>query len=182
MDTAKEEKRGASVSVPKWDVSKCVQCNKCSFVCPHAAIRPFLTTDSEVKEAPAGLETKKAVGKEAYNFSIAVSVKDCLGCTSCTKVCPAGALEMADYDQEEYKSDLWNYLVKLPQKENFMNKNTVKGSQFEMPYLEFTGACAGCAETPYAKVITQLFGDRMIIANAHGCSNVWGGECPYKWI
>lgn len=178
LDTAKEEKRGASVSVPKWDVSKCVQCNKCSFVCPHAAIRPFLTTDSEVKEAPAGLETKKAVGKEAYNFSIAVSVKDCLGCTSCTKVCPAGALEMADYDQEEYKSDLWNYLVKLPQKENFMNKNTVKGSQFEMPYLEFTGACAGCAETPYAKVITQLFGDRMIIANAHGCSNVWGGSAP----
>jgi pyruvate-ferredoxin/flavodoxin oxidoreductase len=178
LDTAKEEKRGASVFVPKWDVTKCVQCNKCSFVCPHAAIRPFLTTAEEAEKAPEGLTYKETLGAKEYNFTIAISVKDCLGCTSCVKVCPAGALEMADFDDEEYKAKLWDYLVDLPQKKNFMDKKTVKGSQFEMPYLEFTGACAGCAETPYAKVITQLYGDRMIIANAHGCSNVWGGSAP----
>ena len=129
-------------------------------------------------QAPAGLAKKKAIGTDKYNFTIAISVNDCLGCTSCVKVCPAQALEMTDYDKEQDKAALWDYLVDLPQKPNFLDKTTVKGSQFEMPYLEFTGACAGCAETPYAKVITQLFGDRMIIANAHGCSNVWGGSAP----
>ena len=178
LDTAKEEKRGASVFVPTWDAEKCVQCNKCSFVCPHAAIRPFLLTPKEASDAPQGLLMKKTQGAPNLKFSIGISVKDCLGCTSCVKVCPTGALEMDQFEKEEYKAPLWDYLVELPQKTNFMDKSTVKGSQFEMPYLEFTGACAGCAETPYAKIITQLYGDRMIIANAHGCSNVWGGSAP----
>lgn len=178
VDTCKEEKRGVSVFVPKWDADACIQCNKCSFVCPHAAVRPFLMTDAEVENAPQGFVSKKAVGAGDLQFSIVISVKDCLGCGSCTHVCPKKALDMVPYDSEEYKAKVWDYVVDLPEKKNPLNKETVKGSQFEMPYLEFTGACAGCAETPYAKVITQLFGDRMVIANAHGCSNVWGGSAP----
>lgn len=177
-DTCKEEKRGVAMFVPKWDAAACVQCNQCSFVCPHAAIRPFLTTPEEASNAPEGFVAEGAVGAAGLKFSIVISVKDCLGCGSCTKVCPKKALTMTPYDEEEYKSKIWDYVVDLPVKPNPMKKTTVKGSQFEMPYLEFTGACAGCAETPYAKAITQLFGDRMIIANAHGCSNVWGGSAP----
>lgn len=177
-DTAKEEKRGVAMFVPSWDAEKCIQCNKCSFVCPHAAIRPLLVTPEEAEKAPEGFVANNAVGAKDFKFSIVVSVLDCLGCGSCTHVCPKQALEMKPIDEEESKSKVWDYVIALPDKKNPMKKTTVKGSQFEMPYLEFTGACAGCAETPYAKVLTQLYGDRMVIANAHGCSNVWGGSAP----
>ena len=178
--TAAYEKRGVAINVPEWDAEKCIQCNQCSFVCPHAAIRPVLLTDEEVAAAPAGLKTKPAVGVPGMHFTMAVSVLDCLGCGSCAQVCPAkeNALEMKPFGSQEEKAPLWDYAVNLPAKKNPMNKFTVKGSQFEQPLLEFSGACAGCGETPYAKLITQLFGDRMMVANATGCSSVWSGSVP----
>ena len=178
--TAAYEKRGVAINVPEWDAEKCIQCNQCSFVCPHAAIRPVLLTDEEVAAAPAGLKTKPAVGVPGMHFTMAVSVLDCLGCGSCAQICPAKekALEMKPFGSQEEKAPLWDYAVNLPAKKNPMNKFTVKGSQFEQPLLEFSGACAGCGETPYAKLITQLFGDRMMVANATGCSSVWSGSVP----
>lgn len=175
-----DEKRGVAINVPEWIPENCIQCNQCSFVCPHAAIRPFLSTAEETAAAPAGYETKVATGAKEYQFRIVVSQEDCLGCGSCANICPAPkkALVMKSYDTQTEKSVLWDYALTLAPKVNPMNKYTVKGSQFETPLLEFSGACAGCAETTYAKVVTQLYGDRMMIANAHGCSSVWGGSAP----
>jgi pyruvate-ferredoxin/flavodoxin oxidoreductase len=176
--TCAEEKRGVAMFVPSWDAEKCIGCNQCSFVCPHAAIRPFLLTPEEAANAPEGYTNKEIKPAKGYKFSIVVSVMDCLGCGSCANICPKQALTMKPFDEEQPKASIWDYVIKLPAKENPMSKTTVIGSQFEQPLLEFTGACAGCAETPYCKVVTQLFGDRMMVANAHGCSSVWGGSAP----
>ncbi|MEA4816689.1 MAG: pyruvate:ferredoxin (flavodoxin) oxidoreductase [Lachnospiraceae bacterium] len=176
------EKRGVAVEVPRWDRTKCIQCNQCSFVCPHAAIRPVLLTEEEAAKAPESLVYTPAKGKgfEGYQFSIQVSVLDCLGCGSCVQVCPAKekAIIMVPAEEEKDKAAAWEYAMNVSPKANPMDKNSVKGSQFETPLLEFSGACAGCGETPYAKLITQLFGDRMYVANATGCSSIWGGSAP----
>ena len=179
--TACFEKRGVAINVPEWQMDNCIQCNQCAFVCPHAAIRPFLLTDDEVKAAPEGFATKPAVGAKGLNFRMTVSVLDCLGCGSCAEVCPAKekALVMKPFASQVEKAPLWDYAVKkVTPKDNPMNKFSVKGSQFEQPLLEFSGSCAGCGETPYAKLVTQLFGDRMMIANATGCSSVWSASVP----
>ncbi|MBF8982895.1 pyruvate:ferredoxin (flavodoxin) oxidoreductase [Lutibacter sp. B2] len=183
MGTAAFEKRGIAVNVPEWEIDKCIQCNQCSFVCPHAAIRPVLLNEEEAKNAPATFEMKKATGKglEEYAYRMQVSALDCTGCGNCVDVCPAKgkALTMKPIEtQSETGIENWNYAMSVSHKENPMKKETVKGSQFEQPLLEFSGACAGCGETPYAKVITQLFGDRMMIANATGCSSIWGASAP----
>lgn len=180
--TAAYEKRGIAVDVPVWDADKCIQCNQCSYVCPHAAIRPVLVTEEELAKAPEGFVTKKANGKgmENYTFRIQVDTLDCLGCGNCAQVCPAKekALVMKPLETQEKEIANWDYVASLPTKSNPMSKTSVKGSQFEKPLFEFSGACAGCGETPYAKLITQLFGDRMYIANATGCSSIWGGSAP----
>jgi len=174
------EKRGIAVAVPRWLPENCIQCNQCSYVCPHAAIRPFLINESEVKEAPKGFVTKAAQGAVGLNYRIAVSPYDCTGCGNCEQVCPAKkkALEMQPLESQLDQAPLWNYSMTLSPKNNPTNPFTVKGSQFEQPLLEFSGACAGCGETPYAKLVTQLFGDRMIVANATGCSSVWTASAP----
>jgi pyruvate-ferredoxin/flavodoxin oxidoreductase len=177
------EKRGIAVNVPEWQIDNCIQCNQCSYVCPHAAIRPFLLTEEEVAAAPAGLATKKAIGKglEGLAYKIQVSPYDCTGCGNCADVCPAKekALIMKPIEtQVEQESPNWNYVIELPVKDDKMPLSTVKGSQFAQPLFEFSGACAGCGETPYMKAVTQLFGDRMMIANATGCSSIWGGSAP----
>ena len=182
--TAAYEKRGIAVNVPEWDKEKCIQCNQCSYVCPHAAIRPFLSTEAEVENAPAGFKTKPAKAlktEEPMFYTIGVTPLDCTGCGNCAQVCPAPgkALIMKPQESQHDQIEAWDYAVEdLAPKKNPMNKNTVKGSQFEQPLLEFSGACAGCGETPYAKLVTQLFGDRMMIANATGCSSIWGGSVP----
>ncbi|HHW47691.1 MAG TPA: pyruvate:ferredoxin (flavodoxin) oxidoreductase [Clostridiaceae bacterium] len=180
--TSKYEKRGIAVDVPEWQIDNCIQCNQCSYVCPHAAIRPFLLSEEEVKNAPAAFTSKKAIGKglEKYNFRIQVSVLDCTGCGNCANICPSKekSLIMKPIETQTEQIGNWEYAMKLEPKENPLNPETVKGSQFEQPLLEFSGACAGCGETPYAKLVTQLFGDRMMIANATGCSSIWGGSAP----
>lgn len=181
--SAAYEKRGIAVNVPEWQPENCIQCNQCSFVCPHAAIRPFLLTDEELANAPAGMPTLKAMGKgmEHLHYKIQITTLDCTGCGNCADICPAKnkALEMKPLDtQVTAEVPNWDYLVTLPVKDSFMPLNTVKGSQFAQPLFEFSGACAGCGETPYIKVITQLYGDRMMIANATGCSSIWGGSAP----
>ncbi|MBQ1248508.1 MAG: pyruvate:ferredoxin (flavodoxin) oxidoreductase [Selenomonadales bacterium] len=179
--TAAYEKRGIAINVPEWQLDKCIQCNQCSFVCPHAAIRPVLTTEEELAAAPAGFEAKDAVGAKGLKFTMLVSPYDCSGCGNCADICPAkeSALIMKPLATQEFRADAWDYGVnKVSDKPNPMNKYSVKGSQFEQPYLEFSGACAGCGETPYAKLVTQLFGDRMMIANATGCSSIWGASAP----
>ena len=182
LGTSKYEKRGTAVDVPEWDPDKCLQCNQCSYVCPHAAVRPFLVSAAEAENAPEGFKTKKATGKglEEYTYRIQVSPLDCLGCGACVQVCPAKekALTMKPLDSQAAEIENWNYAVKLSKKKNPLAKNTVKGSQFETPLLEFSGACAGCGETPYAKLMTQMFGDRMVIANATGCTQAWGAALP----
>jgi len=177
------EKRGIAVTVPEWKIENCIQCNQCSFVCPHAAIRPFLLTDEEVANAPEGFETKKAMGKglEGLHYKIQVSTLDCTGCGNCADICPSKvtSLEMKQIDtQTEVQVPFWDYAVSLPVKDDKMGLGTVKGSQFAQPLFEFSGACAGCGETPYMKAVTQLYGDRMMIANATGCSSIWGGSAP----
>ena len=177
------EKRGTAIKVPKWDKEKCIGCNQCSFVCPHAAIRPVLTTPDELKNAPEGMPSiPSKISKGAYNLTIAVSTLDCLGCGNCAQVCPKQALEMVSLDEESKKrQEYFDYGVdtnKVAPKENPTKKSTVIGSQFEKPLFEFSGACAGCGETPYAKLLTQLFGDRLMIANATGCSSIWGASAP----
>ena len=180
--TARYEKRGIAVEVPEWNIDNCIQCNQCSYVCPHAAIRPFLVNEEEQKNAPEGFETKKAVGKglDGITFRIQVSPYDCAGCGNCAQVCPSKekALVMKPIDTQMDQAVNWEYATKLSVKETPFNKYSVKGSQFNMPYLEFSGACPGCGETPYMKLITQLFGDRMMVANATGCSSIWGGSAP----
>ena len=180
--TAAYEKRGVAAMVPQWDASKCIQCNQCSYVCPHATIRPVLLTAEEAAKAPAnfGAVAGKGKGVDAYSFKIQVSPLDCLGCGSCANVCPAKekALTMVPLHTQMAEAENWEYAVSLPEKENPMDKYSVKGSQFEKPLFEFSGACAGCGETPYVKLITQLFGDRMQVSNATGCSSIWGASAP----
>ena len=181
--TAAYEKRSIGVNIPEWQADKCIQCNQCAYVCPHAVIRPFLASEEELKNAPASYVSKKASGGknfEGHNFTIGVSIQDCTGCGNCAEVCPAKekALIMKPYDTQLTEIDNWNFALSLSKKENPMGTATVKGSQFEQPLMEFSGACAGCGETPYVKLVTQLFGDRMLIANATGCSSIWGGSAP----
>lgn len=181
--SAAYEKRGIAIDVPEWSLDACIQCNQCSYVCPHACIRPYLLTDEELKNAPASFNAKKATGGknfEGLNYRITVSPLDCTGCGNCVEVCPAPtkALLMKPIDSQMVEQENFDFAVKLKNKKNPMDKGTVKGSQFEQPLLEFSGACAGCGETPYNKLITQLFGDRMTIANATGCSSIWGGSAP----
>src|SRR5574344_490116 len=177
--TAKYEKRGTAVDIPVWDASKCIQCNQCSLVCPHAAIRPFLLTEDEA--AKASFETKPGMKPyENLKFRIQVSAMDCLSCGVCVEVCPAKekAISMAPLKDNLKEAENWDYCTELSYKENPMSTANIKGTQFEQPLLEFSGACAGCGETPYAKLLTQLFGDRMQISNATGCSSIWGGSAP----
>ena len=182
--TTAYEKRGIAVTVPEWQIDNCIQCNQCAFVCPHAVIRPFLVNEEEKKNAPEGFNTKKAVGKglEEVEYRIQVSPLDCTGCGNCADVCPAPnkALIMKPIESQiKLEADNWEYAAEsVTYKDNLMGKNTVKGSQFAQPLLEFSGACAGCGETNYVKTITQLFGDRMLVANATGCSSIWGGSAP----
>lgn len=180
--TAAYEKRGVAVHVPKWHPENCIQCNQCSFVCPHASIRPVLLDEEEKAKTPDGFETKKAIGKgmEGYEYRIQVSALDCLGCGNCEDVCPAKtkALTMETFESQQKEAANWTHAMSIPVKDEIMSKTSVKGSQFAMPYLEFSGACAGCGETPYIKVVTQLFGDRMMIGNATGCSSIWGASAP----
>ena len=176
------EKRGTAINVPVWNTDKCIGCNQCSYVCPHAAIRPVLTTEEELKNAPEGFPSKQTKAIKDYNFTVAVSTMDCLGCGNCAQVCPVKALDMKPLDDKlKDEQKFFDYGVdakKVAPKKNPMKKTTVLGSQFEQPLLEFSGACAGCGETPYAKLLTQLFGDRMMVANATGCSSIWGGSAP----
>ncbi|NLW39482.1 MAG: pyruvate:ferredoxin (flavodoxin) oxidoreductase [Tissierellia bacterium] len=182
--TAAYEKRGIAVEVPEWIADNCIQCNQCAYVCPHAAIRPFLLNEEEKKNAPEGFETKKAIGKglEGLEFRIQVSTLDCTGCGNCANICPAKekALIMKPFEEQyELQAENWDYAIeKVEPKEDLVPATNVKNSQFKQPLLEFSGACAGCGETPYAKLVTQLFGDRMIIANATGCSSIWGASAP----
>ena len=181
--TSQYEKRTVAVTVPQWDVDKCIQCNQCSLVCPHAAIRPILLTEEEMANAPEGFVAKDATGPQlkGLKFRMQVSPRDCLGCGVCANVCPekVRALTMVPVDAAvENDADNWEFAMSIPVKDNLMTKDTVKGSQFAQPLLEFSGACAGCGETPYIKLITQLFGDRMMVANATGCTSIWGGSAP----
>ena len=183
--TSAYEKRGIAVNIPVWNPENCIQCNRCAYVCPHAVIRPIAMTDEEVAAAPEGLQTLPLTGMTGYKFTMAISAYDCTGCGSCANVCPgkkgAKALAMENMEANAGSQKYFDYAVTLPIKEDVVAKfkdNTVKGSQFKQPLLEFSGACAGCGETPYAKLITQLFGDRMYIANATGCSSIWGNSSP----
>lgn len=183
--TAAYEKRGTAVSVPEWKPENCIQCNRCSFVCPHACIRPVLVTEEEVAAAPEAFVAVDAKGKElnGLKYRMQVSIMDCTGCGNCADVCPAKekALVMEPLETQEKEVANWAYAVdskKVAPKGDLMNAKTVKGSQFRQPLVEFTGACGGCGETPYIKLVTQLFGDRMMIANATGCSSIWGGSAP----
>ena len=180
--TAAYEKRGIAIDVPEWQMDTCIQCNQCAFVCPHAAIRPVLMTEEEAAKAPKALPSKPAMGAKGLLFSMSISPLDCTGCGNCAQVCPAPkgkALVMKPLDTQLDKAEAWEYGQKeVAPKANPMNKKTMKGIQFEQPLLEFSGACAGCGETPYAKLVTQLVGDRMMIANATGCTSIWGASAP----
>ena len=180
--TAAYEKRGIAIDVPEWQMDTCIQCNQCAFVCPHAAIRPVLMTEEEAAKAPATLPSKPAIGAKGLLFSMSISPLDCTGCGNCAQVCPAPkgkALVMKPLDTQLEKAAAWDYSQKeVAPKANPLNKKTMKGIQFEQPLLEFSGACAGCGETPYAKLVTQLVGDRMMIANATGCTSIWGASAP----
>ena len=179
------EKRGVAVSVPEWDSTKCIQCNQCAYVCPHATIRPFALTADELAAAPAqtkAVDFKVGAGKGVYKFSMAISPLDCMGCGVCTHVCPVGALTMQPLEGQEVQQPVFDYMVSAVAEKKELQDFTVKGSQFRQPMLEFSGSCAGCAETSYARLITQLFGDHMMISNATGCSSIWGGPAatsPY---
>ncbi|MEA4923647.1 MAG: pyruvate:ferredoxin (flavodoxin) oxidoreductase [Eubacteriaceae bacterium] len=180
--TAAYEKRGVAIHIPEWEPEACIQCNQCAFICPHSAIRPILLTAEEKAAAPEAFETIQAKGKglEDFQYRMQIDPMDCLGCGNCTDICPkkGEALVMKSFADEWDEEKNWDYAMDLPIRDEYMDKNTVKGSQFAKPYFEFSGACAGCGETPYIKVITQLFGDRMMIANATGCSSIWGASAP----
>ncbi|HIT34931.1 MAG TPA: pyruvate:ferredoxin (flavodoxin) oxidoreductase [Candidatus Faecousia intestinigallinarum] len=179
------EKRGVAVSVPAWDETKCIQCNNCAYVCPHATIRPYALTAEEAANAPAGAKivpVKAGKGKGVYSYTMAVSPLDCMGCGVCVGVCPTNAITMVPQETQLEQQEVFNYMVSKVADKPEMQDNTVKGSQFRKPLLEFSGSCAGCAETSYARLVTQLFGDRMYISNATGCSSIWGGPAatsPY---
>ena len=185
LGAAAYEKRGVAVSVPTWDAEKCIQCNQCAYVCPHATIRPFALTAEEAKNAPEAakiVDVKAGKGKGTYQFTMAISPLDCMGCGVCIGVCPVNALSMVPQEGELKQQDVFNYCVAEVSEKKDMQDNTVKGSQFKQPMLEFSGSCAGCAETSYARLVTQLFGDHMYISNATGCSSIWGGPAatsPY---
>ena len=179
------EKRGVAVNIPVWNTDNCIQCGFCAYVCPHAVIRTFALNDSEYANAPEDMQMLPMNGMPDYKFSVSVSAMDCTGCGSCANVCPGKkgekALTMENFEANAYKQKYFDYAVELPEKKDVIAKfkeTTVKGSQFKKPLLEFSGACAGCGETPYAKLVTQLFGDRMYIANATGCSSIWGNSSP----
>ena len=183
--TAAYEKRGIAVDVPVWKHDNCIQCNQCAFVCPHAVIRPVVMTEEEIKNAPEGMQYTPMTGMPGYYYAIVVSVDDCTGCNLCSTQCPGNkkseVLTMSSYQDNQDNQAFFDYAVTLPEKEEIYEKfakTTVKGSQFAHPYLEFSGACAGCGETPYAKLITQLYGDKMIIANATGCTSIWASSTP----
>ena len=185
LGAAAYEKRGVAVSVPTWDSTKCIQCNNCAYVCPHATIRPFALTEEEAKNAPAAakiVDVKAGKGKGVYKYTMAISPLDCMGCAVCVGQCPVDALTMVPQEQEAAQQEVFNYCVSQVSEKKDMQDNTVKGSQFRQPMLEFSGSCAGCAETSYARIVTQLFGDHMYISNATGCSSIWGGPAatsPY---
>jgi pyruvate-ferredoxin/flavodoxin oxidoreductase len=180
--SAAYEKRGVAVDVPHWIPENCIQCNQCSFVCPHACIRPIVVDEMEKAAAPEGFKTVPAQGKgfEDLSYRVQVTPLDCMGCGNCADICPAKtkALEMKPLESQLDQIENWNYSVTVSHKDDIISKTTVKGSQFAQPYLEFSGACTGCGETPYIKVITQLYGDRMMIANATGCTSIWGASAP----
>ena len=185
LGAAAYEKRGVAVSVPTWDSAKCIQCNQCAYVCPHATIRPFALTADEAAKAPEAakiVDVKAGKGKGTYQFTMAISPLDCMGCGVCIGACPVNALSMVAQEGELPQQDVFDYCVAEVSEKKDMQDNTVKGSQFKQPMLEFSGSCAGCAETSYARLVTQLFGDRMYISNATGCSSIWGGPAatsPY---
>ena len=185
LGAAAYEKRGVAVSVPTWDQNKCIQCNQCAYVCPHATIRPYALTEEEAAKAPEAakiVDIKAGKGKGVYKFTMAISPLDCMGCGVCVGACPVNALAMVAQADELPQQDVFNYCVSHVAEKKDMQDNTVKGSQFKKPMLEFSGSCAGCAETSYARLVTQLFGDRMYISNATGCSSIWGGPAatsPY---
>ncbi|MBP5272245.1 MAG: pyruvate:ferredoxin (flavodoxin) oxidoreductase, partial [Clostridia bacterium] len=188
LGSAALEKRGVSLFVPEWQPDKCIQCNQCAYVCPHAVIRPVAMTEAEAEAAPASTKLVDLRGVAGYKFGIVVSPYDCSGCGSCANICPAGAkdpankaLVMKPFEAQKTEHFAFEYAQELPEKAEVLEKfkdTTVKGSQFKKPYLEFSGACDGCGETPYAKLVTQLFGNRMYIANATGCSSIWGNSAP----
>jgi pyruvate-ferredoxin/flavodoxin oxidoreductase len=183
LGTTAYEKRGIAVMLPQWQPDKCIQCGRCSYICPHATIRMFLLDRDEAERAPAGFETRKAAGKglEDYRFRVQISPLDCTGCSNCADVCPVAekALVMKPAEQEiPAQADNWEFAVTVAEKDGLMDKRTLKGSQFAKPLLEFNGACPGCGETPYIRLLTQLFGDQMMIANATGCSSIWGASSP----
>ena len=184
LGAAAYEKRGVAVTVPEWDANKCIQCNNCAFVCPHATIRPFALSAEEAEKAPAAaklVDVKAGKGKGVYKYTMAVSPLDCMGCGVCVGVCPVKAITMVPQESQLEQQPVFDYCVKTSEKKD-MQDLTIKGSQFMKPMLEFSGSCAGCAETSYARLITQLFGDRMYISNATGCSSIWGGPgatAPY---
>ncbi|WP_434298092.1 pyruvate:ferredoxin (flavodoxin) oxidoreductase [Clostridium sporogenes] len=183
LGTTSYEKRGIAVMIPEWQIDKCIQCNQCSYICPHSVIRAYLLDKDEKEKAPDTFETKKAAGKglEDLEYRIQISSLDCTGCGNCADVCPAPgkALIMKNAEEQiEMQSKNWEFGLNITTKENLMDPKTLKGSQFIRPLLEFHGACPGCGETPYIKLLTQLFGDRMMIANATGCSSIWGGSAP----
>ena len=180
LGTSAYEKRGIAIHVPEWLPENCIQCNQCSYVCPHAAIRPVLLDNHVLSKAPAKWNVRPATGQKNELFAIVVSPYDCTGCGNCVQICPAKskALVMQPLASQIPQADIWHYAMHLPRRVNPVNRFTIKGSQFEQPLLEFSGACAGCGETPYAKLVTQLFGDRMMVANATGCSSVWSGSAP----
>ena len=188
LGSAAYEKRGIAIDVPSWNNETCIQCGNCSFVCPHACIRPVVLTEEEYNNAPEGIKYAKAMQLDGLYYTMAISVLDCTGCGSCANVCPVNvagkkdpALKMSPLESQLDQQKYYDYASKLGEKQAVLDKfapTKVKGSQFKMPYLEFSGACAGCGETPYAKLVTQLFGDRMFLANATGCSSIWGGSAP----
>jgi pyruvate-ferredoxin/flavodoxin oxidoreductase len=188
LGSAAFEKRGIAIDVPAWNNETCIQCGNCSYVCPHACIRPVVLTEEELKNAPEGIKYTNAMQLDGLYYTMAISVLDCTGCGSCANVCPVNnagkkdpALVMSSLDSQTGEQKYYDYAAALGEKQAVLDKfpaTKVKGSQFKMPYLEFSGACAGCGETPYAKLVTQLFGDRMFLANATGCSSIWGGSAP----
>lgn len=180
LGTTAVEKRGIALEVPEWLSDRCTMCNECAFVCPHAAIRPFLADEEEMKDAPEGYIVREMRGKNGLKYRIQVSIEDCTGCGLCVEACPAKgkALVMKPYEEQKEEAINWAFSMTLRQKENPARPGTVLGTQFEKPLLEFSSACSGCGETPYVKLLTQMYGDRMMIANATGCSSIWGAAAP----